>query len=93
MCQIAWHDGVHAIAATAHQNDLWPEVNVERILAATRELRRQLQNAGLRLALYPCAEAMVTPDLDELWRQGLLISDQSSVIDDSYQLTTSSTET
>jgi len=74
MCQIAWDDGVHAIAAAAHQNEMWPEVNVERILATAQELSKQLDDAGVPLTICPCAEVMVTPDMDELWRQGSLLS-------------------
>jgi len=73
MCQMMWDDGVHATAATAHQGEQWPEVNVERILATTQELRERLEDTGVPLAVYPCAEVMVTPDLDDLWRQGLLL--------------------
>jgi protein-tyrosine phosphatase len=74
MCSIAWHDGVRAIAATAHQGPNWPEATPERIRHSTRQLQHRLEEARIPLNVYPCAEVMADPDLPEAWSRGDLLS-------------------
>jgi protein-tyrosine phosphatase len=64
MCQLAWNDGVRAIAATAHQNPQWPNVTPSRILLETDQLMQRLQAEQLPLAVYPTAEVMIGPDIE-----------------------------
>jgi protein-tyrosine phosphatase len=79
MCRLAWSDGTRAIAATAHQNEDWPDVAPETIIRATRELERRLDQARLPLAVYPCAEVTVGPDLVAAWDDGRLLGMNSGV--------------
>ncbi|MBI2480746.1 MAG: protein tyrosine phosphatase [Planctomycetia bacterium] len=74
MCRIAWEDGTRAIAATAHQNDHWPDVTPQRILEATGELRCRLEAERIPLAVYPAAEVMIWPDLENAFEANQLLS-------------------
>lgn len=74
MCRIAAHDGVRAVAATAHQNPSWPDATPERIRSSTRELRAQLNQARIPLDVYACGEVMVGPELLDDWIAGRLVS-------------------
>lgn len=74
MCRIAWHDGVRAVAATAHLSPSWPEATPERIRRSTRQLRKRLEAERIPLDVYPSAEVMVDPDLPEAWCRGELLS-------------------
>jgi protein-tyrosine phosphatase len=74
MCRLAYAEGTRTAAATAHQNDHYPAVTPERIRAAAGHLQGQLRQAGLDLAVFPCAEVMVHPDLEAAWREGKLLS-------------------
>lgn len=74
MCRIAWDDDTRAIAATAHQNETWPDVTPERIRAATKQLAIRLTEAQIPLAVYPCAEATVFPGMSAAWQRGELLS-------------------
>jgi protein-tyrosine phosphatase len=74
MCRMAWEDGTRAIAATAHQNDRWPEVTPQRILEATRELQRRLEAERIPLAIYPAAEVMIGPELEDAFAEHQLLS-------------------
>ena len=73
MCRIAWEDGTRWIAATAHQNDRWPDVTPERIIASIERLAARLRAADLPLALRPTAEVMVGPDTLVDWSDGKLL--------------------
>lgn len=74
MCRLAWHDGIRAVAATAHQNESYPEVTVERIRQATGALVQALQAAGVPLSVFPSGEVMVRPGIEQAWKRGDLAS-------------------
>ncbi len=74
MCRLAYAEGTRLAAAVAHQNDRWPEVTPERIRAGWRRLVLLLQEAGLPLVVFPCAEVMVHPDVESSWARGDLLS-------------------
>ena len=62
------------VAATAHQNDHWPEVTPERIRTAAQTLATALREANIALSVFPCAEVMARPDIESAWRRGELLS-------------------
>ncbi len=74
MCRIAHSDGIRVSAATAHQSERWDTVTPERIRAGTQRLSEMLRTAGIDLAVFPCAEVMVRPDVELAWRQGSFLS-------------------
>src|SRR5437016_3285992 len=74
MCRVAYADGTRLAAATAHQNEDWASVTPARIREATQRLRQRLTAAGIPLAVAPCAEVMVHPELEESWARGELLS-------------------
>jgi protein-tyrosine phosphatase len=74
MCRIAWDQGTRAIAAVAHIGQQWPGVTPGRILDATRQLVAQLDRIGLPLAVFPAAEVMARPDLEDAWQRGDLLT-------------------
>jgi protein-tyrosine phosphatase len=74
MCRIAYAEGTRTICATAHQNHRWAAVTPERIRDATRRLAEQLREANVPLAVVPCAEVMVHPDLERCWAEGRHLS-------------------
>jgi protein-tyrosine phosphatase len=64
MCKIAWEDGAKAIAATAHQNEHYPNVTAERILEATAELEKRLRSEQIAISVFPTAEVMISPSIE-----------------------------
>jgi protein-tyrosine phosphatase len=74
MCRIAWSEGTRHIAATAHQNESWPEVTPERIRDSARTLAGQLAELEVPLAVHPTAEVMIWDGLEEAWDRGELLS-------------------
>jgi protein-tyrosine phosphatase len=74
MCRLAYDDGTRMAAATAHQNEDWPEVTPERIRLAWDRLVQALREAEIPLAVFPCAEVMVQPDIESAWVKGRLLS-------------------
>jgi protein-tyrosine phosphatase len=74
MCEMAFAEGVRVSAATAHQNDSWPDVTPDRIRRAAARLAEQLRELGLPLMTFPCAEVMVHPEVEDAWRDGKLLS-------------------
>ena len=74
MCRIAYREGVRLAAATAHQNETYPAVTPERIRTATQKLTEDLRAAGVALTVFPCAEVMVHPDMEDVWPAGRLLS-------------------
>jgi protein-tyrosine phosphatase len=74
MCRIAYEEGVRIAAATAHQNEKWPDVTPDRIRQATQNLARRLREANLPLTVFPCAEVMARPNLEIAWNKGELLS-------------------
>src|SRR5579859_3505167 len=74
MCRMAFEDGTHMIAATAHQNPRWSQVTPDRIRHAATKLARQLRDARLPLATMPSAEVMIQPDTETAWHAGRLLT-------------------
>ena len=74
MCRISYEDGTRLIAATAHQNEYFPEVNPDRIRTATKALAAALREANIPLEVFPCAEVMARPDIVSAWQRGELLS-------------------
>ena len=73
MCRLAWDEGTRVMAATVHINEQWPQSTVERIRAGTRQLRAELVAAEVPMTIYPCAEVMICPELEEMWQSGELL--------------------
>ena len=69
MCRIAYAEGVRLAAATAHQNDRWPEVTPERIRDACQRLAQKLRENDIAIDVFPCAEIMVQLDCEEAWER------------------------
>jgi protein-tyrosine phosphatase len=74
MCRLAYAEGTRVVAAGAHQNERWRAVTPQGIREAADRLARLLKEAGIPLSIFPCAEVMARPDLDECWRRGELLS-------------------
>lgn len=74
MCRIAFQEGVRLVAATAHQNETHPAVTPERIRTATLKLNDDLHAAGIELTVFPCAEVMVRPEIEDAWQADRLLS-------------------
>ena len=64
MCRIAEQNGIHHIVATPHTNSI---DNIERFLAARDErlinLRKQCEQQGIKVSIYPGAEVYVDDDI------------------------------
>jgi protein-tyrosine phosphatase len=74
MCRMAYDDGTRLMAATAHQNDRYPDVTPERIRDATERLADLLRQAGIEIKVFACAEVMVHPEIEFSWRSDRLLS-------------------
>ncbi len=74
MCRIAFREGVRMVAATAHQNDHYPEVSPERLREATVQLVQALQKNNIKITASPNAEVMAHPDMVNSWRTDKLLS-------------------
>jgi len=74
MCRIAYAEGTQMIAATAHQNETWHQVTPQRIRTAAQQLAELLQLSGLPLTVFPSAEVMAYPEMEDAWTQGELLS-------------------
>jgi protein-tyrosine phosphatase len=74
MCRMAFQEGTRVIAATAHQNERWPDVTPDAIRSATALLSKLLHEKELPLTVHPCAEIMVNADLPSRWQSGQLLS-------------------
>lgn len=74
MCRMAYDEGTRFISALAHQNETWPDVTPGRIRDATQRLQRQLADAQLALSVFPCAEVMVHPELEQAYALGRLLT-------------------
>jgi protein-tyrosine phosphatase len=74
MCRIMAADGVQIAAATAHQNETWSSVTPERIRRATHRLSQMLRDAGIPLMVFPCAEVMAHPEVEDSWRRDEVMS-------------------
>lgn len=74
MCRILLDEGVNAVHGLAHQNEYYPDVTPEVIRDGHRRLTERLRAENLPLMVYPGAEIIVTPDLDDEWERGRLMS-------------------
>jgi protein-tyrosine phosphatase len=74
MCQAAFAEGVRLMAATAHQNERWPDVRPNAIRQATRKLAAALTEARIPLTVLPSAEVMADPQTVAAWRRGELMT-------------------
>lgn len=72
MCEIAYRDGIRAIAATAHQSESYPSVSAVRIAEAVRALAAKLREARIDVALFGVGEAALNDVLVDQWRCGRL---------------------
>jgi protein-tyrosine phosphatase len=73
MCRLAYGDGTHMASALAHQNEHWPANTPDRLRAAAGELAARLRAAGVPLTVFPGAEVMVRPGLEQAWHAGDLL--------------------
>jgi protein-tyrosine phosphatase len=74
MCRIAWSEGIRAVGAVAHIGERWPDVTPQRIRDATQQLATDLRRIDLPLSVFPVAEVMARPDLEDAWTRGELLS-------------------
>lgn len=73
MCRLAWEEGIRVVAATSHMNERNPEVTPDAIRTATAEIGRRAHADGIPLTIYPSAEVMIRPGLEQLWLRGELL--------------------
>jgi protein-tyrosine phosphatase len=74
MCRQSHAEGVRLSVALAHQNLHYPDVTPDRIRSATTALAEQVRAAGIEVAVFPCAEVMVSETTEADWRAGRLMS-------------------
>jgi len=74
MCRLAYSDGTRMVAATAHQNEDYPEVTPDRIRSAWETLSQLLREAEIPLTVFPNAEVMVDAEVVAAWTGGRLLS-------------------
>jgi len=74
MCKTALAEGVRMVAATAHQNERYPDVTPRRIREGLPPLAQALANHGIPLTVFPSAEVMAIPDMESLWQSDALLS-------------------
>lgn len=74
MCRMLVAEGAGAAAATAHQNEHYPENTPQRIRAATARLAELLVEKEIPLSVVPTGEIVLSEDLAERWRAGKLLS-------------------
>jgi protein-tyrosine phosphatase len=74
MCRIALAEGVGALHGLAHQNEFYPAVTPDLIRAGIRTLSARLQEEKIPVIVYPGAEVMVFPGLEDAWQRGELLS-------------------
>lgn len=74
MCELALQEGVQTISALAHQNEHYPDVTPERIRASAQRLAKEVQIHKIPISVFPSAEIMVRPELEDDWDQHRLMS-------------------
>ncbi|MCA9187969.1 MAG: CpsB/CapC family capsule biosynthesis tyrosine phosphatase [Pirellulaceae bacterium] len=74
LCHLAWNEGTRAIAALAHQSDMFADVTPPQIRSAVADVETALRDMDIPLKLVPTAEVMVTPDVVERWQAGELLT-------------------
>jgi len=74
MCAAAYAEGVRLMAATAHQNERWPNVSPDVIRGGAVKLQEALARRGVKMTVFPCAEVMAQPETTQHWRRGKILS-------------------
>jgi protein-tyrosine phosphatase len=74
MCRLAYAEGTRMVAATAHQNEDYPEVTPQRIRSAWERLVQLLRENDIPLTVFPNAEVMVHSEVVSAWSEGRLLS-------------------
>jgi protein-tyrosine phosphatase len=74
MARLMCEEGVRHTVACAHQNDDYPTNNAAVIREATARFAQGVAALELPLAVHPCAEVMVGPELLERLDQGELMT-------------------
>lgn len=74
MCEMAYRDGVHVIAATAHQSAQYAANDAATIANATERLARLLAAESLPIAVFPCGEVALADSTIDDFRAGRLQS-------------------
>lgn len=74
MCRLLHRQGVRHVSALAHQNETFPDVTPDTIRHAAQVLERDLAEAGIELAIYPTAEVMIVPDLEDHLADGRFLT-------------------
>lgn len=74
MCHDAYKEGVQLAAATAHQNETYPDVTPDIIRDRAARLADALRRDKLPLQIFPTAEVMASPDLEKDWQRGHYLS-------------------
>src|SRR5947209_17354312 len=74
MCRLSYSEGIRLSAALAHQNERWPAVTPQLIRDRVRGLTQALRQAEVPLTVFPCAEVMARPDIEDSWQRGELLS-------------------
>src|SRR6476620_642560 len=74
MCQIAYDEGTRAMAATSHQSERYSKVTPQAIREATRSLAAQLLKAEIPLTVYPVAEVMAFPNMEQAFAEKRLLT-------------------
>lgn len=74
MCRIACEEGISMASATAHQNERWSSVTPDAIRHGTAKLSQMLREAEIPLTVFPCAEVMVHPGIEESWRRNEVLT-------------------
>lgn len=74
MCRQMVAEGVHLVAATAHQNRRYPHVTPQRIRESAQDLVTVLREHAIPLQVYPCAEVMADQDIEQRWQWRTILS-------------------
>jgi protein-tyrosine phosphatase len=74
MCRLAHAEGTRMVVALAHQNPRYRDNSPDRIRGAVKDLAKRLHGADISLSVFPGAEVMVHPEIEESWLEGRLLS-------------------
>jgi protein-tyrosine phosphatase len=74
MIHQAFNEGIRFFGCVAHQNEAYPAVTPDRILAAATQLDGHLEAMRLPIELFPLAEVMIAEDTVDRWHRGELLS-------------------
>lgn len=71
---MAYDEGTRFVAATAHQNETYPDVTPDVIRTATARLAQQLRDLKVPLTVFACGEVMAHPELETALQGGQLLT-------------------